>query len=483
MTVLDRQRLLFRDRFRSIYREEFASWFTELACSIHRTGDFQPVRLTQGDDGIDGFSIAGQIVYQVFAPPRMDEARDGETADKISRDFASAHAALQGKMKGWVFVHNHPEGKLGKRGIAAINQLQASHPGISIEVWNIDTLWERVAELPAPARSVLFPSRETGDAIDGTELIRQSIVDRGADFAVPALDLRLPVVEAWDRLRWLPASESSAAGPASLDKEIQRYYEWARLARTDVFSDFPAAGILGSGRRTIIVGGPGSGKSTLAKKLAWLAVSRGNSVWRVSLRPVARLIERDRSFFEAIRVSALQEAAISATTEAGCSPPMVLIADGLDEADPNRLAVAEALRNWALANPKATLVITTRPVGHTPGILPEFSNAELMPLTEKAIGQFARTMLQGCKAPPEMAEAFLALVLPSTLWGRKNQSAATIASRSPLLLSFLLALHLDGQSIGMRRPELYSAILDLSRRGSGHDRLVRATQEGQAETC
>lgn len=478
MTVLDRQRLLFRDRFRSVHREEFASWFAELARAMHPTGDFQPVRLTQGDDGIDGFSIAGQIVYQVFAPPRMDETRDGETADKIARDFASAYSALQREMRGWVFVHNHPEGKLGKLGIAAINQLQASHTGIRIEVWNIDTLWDRVAELPTPAREVLFPSRETprgtGDAVDGTELIRDSLVTRGADFAVPALDLRLPVSEAWDRLRWLPASEPSATGLASLDGEIQRYYEWARLARTDVFSDFLAAGILGSGRRTIIVGGPGSGKSTLARKLAWLAASRGNSVWRVSLRAVARLIERDRSFVEAMQVSALQEAAIPATAEAGYSPPMVLIADGLDEADPNRLAVAGALRDWALANPNATLVITTRPVGHTPGILPEFSNAELMPLTEKAIGQFARTMLKGCKAPSEGAEQFLALVLPPTLWGRKNRSAATIASRSPLLLSFLLALHLDGQSIGMRRPELYAAILDLSRRGSGHDRLVRS---------
>lgn len=479
MKVLDRQRLFFRDRFRSIHREEFASWFTELARAIHPTGDFQPVRLTQGDDGIDGFSIAGQTVYQVFAPPRMDETRDGETADKIARDFASAHAALQGKMRGWVFVHNHPEGKLGKLGIAAINQLQAHHPGVRIEVWNIDTLWDRVAGLPTPTREILFPSheasRESGDAIDGTEQIRQSLVARGADFAVPALDLRLPVIEAWDRLRWLPALEPSVTGLAALDGEIQRYYEWARLARTDVFSDFPAAGTLGSGRRTIIVGGPGSGKSTLARKLAWLAASRGNPVWRVSLRAVARLIERDHSFFEALRLSALQEAAIPASSRVACSSPMVLIADGLDEADPNRLAVAEALRDWALANPNTAVVVTSRPVGHSPGILPEFSNAELMPLTEKAIGQFARSMLQARKAPSERAEQFLTLVLPSTLWRRKNRSAATIASRSPLLLSFLLALHLDGQSIGMRRPELYAAILDLSRRGAGHDRLVRSS--------
>jgi hypothetical protein len=410
VTLLDRQRLLFRDKFRSVHREEFASWFAELARAMHPTGDFQPVRLTHGDDGIDGFSIAGQVVYQVFAPPRMDEVRDGETADKIARDFANAYTALRGEMRGWIFVHNHPEGKLGKLGIAAISQLQAAHTGVRIEVWNIDTLWERVAEMPAPSRAFLFPSheisREIYAGVDGTEQIRQNLIARGANFAVPALDLRLPVSEAWDRLRLLPASEPSAVGLASLDSEIQRYYEWARLARTDAFSDFPAAGVLGAGRRTMIVGGPGSGKSTLMRKLAWLAAGRGNSVWRVSLRTVARLIERDHSFFDALRLSALQEVAIPAVAGTMCSLPMVLIADGLDEADPNRLAVAEALRDWTVANPNATVVVTTRPVGHTPGILPEFSNTELMPLTEKPSTSFPGPCCKDAKRRPRWLSSF-----------------------------------------------------------------------------
>jgi hypothetical protein len=477
VTLLERQRLYFRDQFRSFHREEFESWFATLARGLHPAGDFQSVRLTQGDSGIDGFSIAAQTVYQVFAPARMDETRDAETAEKITSDFAKALAALQSRMQVWIFVHNHPEGKLGKLGIAAIAELKASHPAIRIEVWNIEILWEQIARLPVTARRTLFPSiSDVVEATDGTTQIREALAARG-DFAVPALDLRLPLSEAWDRLHLLPTTETSspAGGTAPLDREIQRYYEWARLARTDRSRDFPATDLLDSGKRTIIVAGPGSGKSTLARKLAWSAATRGQSVWRVSLRAVARLVERGTPIQEALQLNALQEASVYAQHAMTCSPPAALIADGLDEADPNRLVVAEALRDWALANPNVAVIITTRPIGHTPGILPEFASAELLPLAPKVIAKFARSMLEARKAKSEETEEFLASVQPrSRLRHKKDHATATIASRSPLLLSFLVALHLDGQAIQGPRAELYAAMLDLCQRGSDHGRIVKS---------
>src|SRR5665213_2915411 len=141
MNAIELQRLAYRDKFRSVHRNDFETWFGELARALHPTGDFQLVRATQGDGGIDGFSINAQHVYQTFAPGRIDEFRDSETAEKIRWDFRTAFATLGGKMRGWVFVHNHPEGKLGQLSIAAINDLKSVHPDVEIAVWDIDALW------------------------------------------------------------------------------------------------------------------------------------------------------------------------------------------------------------------------------------------------------------------------------------------------------------------------------------------------------
>jgi hypothetical protein len=109
MPAAENQRLVYRDKFRSLHCEAFQSWFEELAHALHPAGDFQAIRKTQGDGGLDGFVISSQLVYAVYAPARREEDRDSETAAKIRSDFAKACSTLRGQLKAWVFVHNHPE--------------------------------------------------------------------------------------------------------------------------------------------------------------------------------------------------------------------------------------------------------------------------------------------------------------------------------------------------------------------------------------
>lgn len=147
MPPSEHQLLVFRDKFRSLYYEAFQSWLEDLLHAIHPTGDFQAIRKTRGDGGLDGFVISSQLVYAVYAPARRNEDRDSETSAKIRSDFAKAFSTLKGKMKAWTFVHNHPDGNLGQLGITAINDLKSQNPSVDITVLNVNSLWERLMTL------------------------------------------------------------------------------------------------------------------------------------------------------------------------------------------------------------------------------------------------------------------------------------------------------------------------------------------------
>ena len=161
------QRLAFRDKFRSLHHEAFQAWLEKLLHAIHPTGDFQAIRKTQGDGGLDGFVISSQLVYAVYAPARRDEDRDSETAAKIRSDFAKATLTLSGNLKAWIFVHNHPTGNLGKLGVTAISDLKSQNPLIDIAVLNADSLWERLMSLSDDTLKRFFGAKDE-DATSGS---------------------------------------------------------------------------------------------------------------------------------------------------------------------------------------------------------------------------------------------------------------------------------------------------------------------------
>ena len=156
MPATREQRREYRDQFRSHQGEMFQEWFGKLAREMHAPGDFQPIRKTSGDGGLDGYVINKRLVYQVYAPARRDELRDAETASKIKKDFQTAYSTLTGQMENWVFVHNHPGAMLGKASVAAVNQLKTENPKVGIDVLDIDSLWQRLEGLPDAVLERLF---------------------------------------------------------------------------------------------------------------------------------------------------------------------------------------------------------------------------------------------------------------------------------------------------------------------------------------
>lgn len=139
------QRNNYLHEFRTKFTNDFESWFATVAKALHPTGDIQSPRLTQGDGKIDVFVISQQLVYQCYAPTNF---KTSEAAAKITRDFWGAFEFLDGKLKTWVFVHNHPTSQLDKTAIRALNEIKqkCDDDGLAIEIlsWGSEELWDEL---------------------------------------------------------------------------------------------------------------------------------------------------------------------------------------------------------------------------------------------------------------------------------------------------------------------------------------------------
>ncbi|MCB1091453.1 MAG: hypothetical protein KDL87_07975, partial [Verrucomicrobiae bacterium] len=150
----------FEKQFGSHFGDGFQDWFMQLARRLHPSGDVQSVRLTQGDGKLDVVVLNEQIVYQCYGPQTF---KPTEAAEKIRTDFTGAHGFLEGRLKKWVFVHNHPTGSLDKLSIKALNDLVAESKqrgaNIRILAWGKEELWEALeAGVPHHSLCELFGS-------------------------------------------------------------------------------------------------------------------------------------------------------------------------------------------------------------------------------------------------------------------------------------------------------------------------------------
>ena len=147
-----------------------------------------------------------------------------------------------------------------------------------------------------------------------------------------------------------------------------------------------------------------------------------------------------------------------------------LLADGLDETDPNRSDVADRLRRWALAHTQRRVVITTRPVGHNLAWFDGWEHYELLPLGSSDVSELAETIFSLiCPRDSDQAQDMCSTFLKALARSR----TAFIASRNPQLLGFLIALHINGYDIGGNRFRLFSKMVDEIGKQTRRDREFR----------
>lgn len=141
-SLFTHQRHEFDKQFDAQFGECFQHWFVRLLSFIYASGDIQNVRLTQGDGKLDAVILNQQVVFQCYGPQTF---KPSEAADKIKNDFGGAHEFLSGRLKKWIFVHNHRSGSLEKLCIQALNDIVSEckqrEEDIEILAWGTEEIW------------------------------------------------------------------------------------------------------------------------------------------------------------------------------------------------------------------------------------------------------------------------------------------------------------------------------------------------------
>ncbi|MEO9591685.1 ABC-three component system protein [Rhodopirellula bahusiensis] len=160
-------RLMARDDYREKKRQVFQDWVGQLLKKALK-GDYENIRLTQGDGGLDGIILSESAVVAVFAPRR---ATQSELEKKIASDFAAAEQTLKERkvvLKKLVFVHND-EG-LTKGVGTLMMQLQQDKPGVKIEIWTFENLWTLMQSLSEDEIQDLLGLAPTSQMLEKLEM-------------------------------------------------------------------------------------------------------------------------------------------------------------------------------------------------------------------------------------------------------------------------------------------------------------------------
>ncbi|MFA7173533.1 MAG: ABC-three component system protein [Kiritimatiellia bacterium] len=144
-SLFTHQRAEFNNQFRGSFGNAFQHWFEGIARKLHPDGDVQAIRITQGDGKLDLVVLNQQLVYQCYGPSAF---KTSVAKKKITEDFWGAYKHLNGKLRKWVFVHNHPTGQIDKDCCKALSDIigecRAQGTEIEILAWGIEEVWEAV---------------------------------------------------------------------------------------------------------------------------------------------------------------------------------------------------------------------------------------------------------------------------------------------------------------------------------------------------
>ena len=280
-------------------------------------------------------------------------------------------------------------------------------------------------------------------------------------YSVPGLGIEMSIADSWIEIRTMDDSKDRRQSAKSFEKELENYNEWFRLTDSTTSLDkFSAHELPNFSNRCVVIGGPGSGKSTLCKRIAYDAAQNGAIVALVRLKRLQQQMTQGVTFETAILNEATTGFDLSQGEREWVGRNIeVLIADGLDECDPQRQDVSNELRKWLEGHTNTRVLVTTRPVGHHPSLLSGFDSFELLPLDELAIQTHSLALFQKAMDSEEH---------PATRWSEfinevtsDKLSGKSMASRNPLLLGFLVRLSIDGIEIGKNRVALYDQIFQL----------------------
>lgn len=281
----------------------------------------------------------------------------------------------------------------------------------------------------------------------------QWTVTSNSKFSIPAANVALPIRDAWIALK-TKHSPDWANHPIELPLLLQRYRDTGErssaLNNTTLF-DAEWTGYFRP--RSVVLAGPGMGKTTLMTRLANLYGSEGYPVLKVSLKRVVIEMRHGKNFTESVFSLGLEGVPQSLANDILRADfrEWVILCDGLDETRSSQGEVAEAMIKFSVAYPLARIVVTSRPIGYTTGLLADWSHYELLRLDEKdGVDNLCQLLLASSPKLGSLKEAQSRLA--ESIRGRDEILGTLI---TPQLLGMAAGLIVHGHQLGSTKVQIY----------------------------
>ncbi|QDV81348.1 ABC-three component system protein [Planctomycetes bacterium TBK1r] len=155
-------RLAAENTYLKLKRQEFQAWVGKIL-EMSLPDDYENIRLTQGDGGLDGIIISRSAIVAVNAPRDQSAST---LITKIESDFESGRKTLSDRdveMKGFIFVHND-EG-LTKDVGPKLMALRNNNEGIDVECWSFERIWRELEKLSVIQLEEMFGPGPTDENV------------------------------------------------------------------------------------------------------------------------------------------------------------------------------------------------------------------------------------------------------------------------------------------------------------------------------
>ncbi|WP_020563526.1 NACHT domain-containing protein [Methylosarcina fibrata] len=285
------------------------------------------------------------------------------------------------------------------------------------------------------------------------------VVEANAAFSIFGIDKSLPLETAWIEMKALVQVDGLNEAN-NLEEALKRYHSWnSRSVPTNV-KQIDSITLGQFVRRGVVIAGPGMGKTTLLKRLGIFYAKSGHPVLQVRLRDIAaRMRSSGIGFADCVLELGLDGSGIHMKDLSLVSKEsVVLLCDGLDECGNAQIDVVQGLLRFASGYPQCRILVTTRPIGYDSSLLRAWRHYELVPLESSKTKQHISKLLAGIfdERSSELTKA-----LTFAEGQLKLSHVETVATKSPMLLGFLVALSLKSKSVGATRTQLYKRLFEL----------------------
>ena len=267
----------------------------------------------------------------------------------------------------------------------------------------------------------------------------------------------------FEKYRTYLAAKTAQFVVPGLGKFLSIQQDWLQLQAKCIQGDpdpFSASLLPSLYPRTLIVGHSGSGKSILLRRLAYDLADLNKRVLLVRLPDVLRLwrSQSGKTFNDAILDAATDGLNFEPNhLRSVLNAPDYLLADGLDECEHERVAIAEQIFAWAEGHPTTRVILTNR-IGYELELPKGWTPVKLQLLSCDEIQKYGIRLITASSNQLTINEHFAA-------WDKciKDEKVRSLVVNSPLILGFVIQLMTSGIALNQTsRTSLYKAIIELA---------------------